>query len=58
MMVTKDKEMEKILLRWARNEDKLREEIKELKKELYILRRLPTPEDFEEEYRKANPLNL
>ncbi len=48
-----DKQMEKILLKWANNENKLKEKIKLLEKELFILRRLPTPEDFEQEFQKG-----
>ena len=47
-----DKAMERVLVKWAKNEEKLKKEVTELKKELSILRKIPTPEDFQEEYEK------
>lgn len=47
-----DEKMRDILDKWAENERKLLEEKKELKNELLILRKLPTPGDFQEEYEK------
>ena len=47
-----DNKMENILFKWSENEDRLKRENLELKKELDILRKMPTPEDFEEEFRK------
>lgn len=48
-----DKDMEKVLIKWAENEKRLKKEIKELKKEVSVSRKLPTPEDFQEEYEKC-----
>ncbi len=53
-----NKSMEKILVKWARNEEKLKKENRELKKELEVLRKMPTPEDFEEEFLKIIKKNL
>jgi len=44
--------MEKVLLKWAKNEKKLKEENREIKEELSLMKKQPTPEDFDEEYKK------
>ena len=42
--------MKNILSKWAKNENKLQKELKKLRKEVLILRKMPTPEDFEEQF--------
>lgn len=50
-MDKEDKELEKVLLKWAKDEEKLNKEIKEIKEELLLLRKQPTPEEFDKQYK-------